>query len=308
MDRPAGYLKRVMPNSPMTITSGSYRALLRRAVVAAVASTAVVPAESYAQTGRYVGCYDVHLGDWSPGPLPSDSVHYLPPTRIRLSEEPGRGLGERPRGYMLDTAPDAMPSIHKYSWWQSTGDSIVLTWSTGFAGISIRVAGEDTLQGTGQRFVDVVPATQFSVTVRLTPINCEAPVPEERRKSHRFSPVVSFAGGLSLVLDSVPAPGLETERVSDNSLLVHADPLAPYDKADRVEMWLRPDGTVRVIRLQYPADVPWTAVVSALRDQFGAPTSEHPRPRLTMWASRLMVISVSESNSHVLVRLYSQPL
>jgi hypothetical protein len=295
-----------MPNQRVKRTATSYRAVLVRAAIIAAASIGAVHADSYAQAARHVGCYDVHLGEWSPGPLPSDSIHYLPPTRITLTEEPGRGLGDRAHGYMLDPAPGAMPSIHTYSWWNTAGDSIILVWSTGFAGMVARVAGEDTLQGEARRFVDVVPATEYTVEIRLTPVDCGAPVPEERRKSHRFSPAVGLAGGLSLVLDSVPVSGLETKRLTEKSLLVDAAPMAPYDGADRVEVWLRADGTIRAIRLRYPSDLTSAVAVLTLRNRFGAPTSEPARPALTMWSSRLMYITVTESDGHVWVSLFSQ--
>lgn len=285
--------------------TSSHANLCRAALVFAVAGCAM-HTELEAQASEYVGCYDVHLGTWSPGPLPSDSIHYLPPTRVQLKEQPGQGIDGRPRGNAVDPAPSAMPSIHSYSWWDIVGDSIHLVWTTGFAGISARVAAGDNLSGEARRFVDVVPSTQFTVPINLAPIDCEAPVPVERRRSYRFSPVVRLTSGEAIVLDSLPDQGLNVERLTERSFLVHSEPLAPYDAADRVEVWLHADGTVRAVRLRFPNEVQFEAAVSTLRDRFGEPTGARDSPRWTTWSSRLMYISVTESNGHVQVSVVSQ--
>lgn len=286
--------------------TSSHATLCRAALVVVAVAGCASHTELEAQASDYVGCYDVYLGTWSPGPLPSDSIHYLPPTRIRLREQPGQGIGGRPRGSAVDPAPGAMPSIHSYGWWEIVGDSIQLVWTTGFAGITARVAGRDNLSGEARRFVDVVPSTQFTVSIEFAPIDCGAPVPDERRKFYRFSPVVGLTSGEAIVLDSLPNQGLNIERLTERSFLVHSEPLAPYDGADRVEVWLHADGTVRAILLRYPKEVQFGAAVTTLTDRFGEPTSVRDSPRWTTWSSRLMYISVTESNGYVQISLFSQ--
>ena len=283
-----------------------YRFGVRRWASVLVTLVLVGWTEAQAQTSRYAGCYDVYLGTWSPGPLPSDSIHYLPPTRVQLSERPADDFSGRTRGNGIDAAPGAMPSIHRHIWWNIIADSVQLTWSTGFAGITARVGGSETLRGRGRRFVDVVPSGSYTVPIELARIDCGAPVPEERREHYRFSPTVMLLNGAELTLDSIPREDRAIERLTDRSILVHSGALPPYDGTDRIEVRLNADGSIRAVHLRYPEPVRFSEAVSALKAQFGEPTSVRATPLWATWSSRLMYVSVSESDGRVHIRLVSQ--
>ena len=88
---------------------------------ALLTSLALLASTADAQS-TVAGCYDIQLGSWTPEmQLGADSLYPAPPPRILLDTLPGSGLLGRPTGFLLKPAPNAMPSIHGYSWWQRSG-------------------------------------------------------------------------------------------------------------------------------------------------------------------------------------------
>ena len=258
----------------------------------------LAPAAASGQTERVLGCYDLYLGTWAPNDPGGDSIYYAPPTRVLLTADSGAGLGHTPRGYALLAAPSAMPSLHQYSWWTFSGDSILMHWSSGFSGVNLRLAGGDTLRGVARTFSDVVPGPRFTAEVVAPRVECTAPITEiGRRLAYRLSPVVRLESGDSLVLDGTVDSTLVASRLAPGSLVVRGRALAPYDGAARLEVVTRQDGTVWSIRMRYPSGVGFDRLLSQLTQSLGSPTSGPrmvPRPSAT-WSSRLLYISLSEN-------------
>lgn len=123
------------------------------------------------------GCYDLHLGEWGPGPLPgADSLYMALPPRIRLDTLPAQGWMSRTGAYQAGPAPGAMPSVHDIVNWEPiAGDSIRVIWSTGFSGVTLVFAhDEDVLVGRAESFWDY-PRAHQRAEARAVPVSCTAP-------------------------------------------------------------------------------------------------------------------------------------
>lgn len=157
-------------------TAGSILSVLLLAASVEGQSPSVAPA-----------CYDLELGPWQPFiELEADSIYVAPPPRIFLDTVPGAGLG-RPTGYSLTTAPGAIPSIHRLSWWAPAGsDSIEFVWTTGFSGLRARLATTSRpLVGTAETSWDFGRPVQHA-TITATAISCDAPIREAYAFRYRF--------------------------------------------------------------------------------------------------------------------------
>lgn len=286
------------------------RLCIRRARLAlhsSIVTTALLLASSAAaQTEQsLVGCYDIRLEPWAPQSPGGDSTYYAPPPRVQLSVGGGRGLGGQVRDNAVEPAPGAMPSVHGMRTWSLIGsDSIRVVLSTGFSGLSLRLAIADTLHGYAETFTDVVPGPKFTARARAIPVSCEAPLLEENRIGFRFSPAVRFADSDSLVIDSPLSPRLDSARAGPH---IVGRPLEPYSGAERTEVALRPDGTLRSIRIYYPAAMSFDVLVQQLIAAHGVPTSSYDdRTRMRLWSSRLLTISARATEAGPLVMIYSQ--
>lgn len=238
-------------------------------------------------------CYDVEVAGWSPGQLGSDSLYYLPPTRILLRDAPARTLFPQDSALSVWPAPRAMPSIHEFSWWKRVSeDTIQITWTTGFSGIRGMASGVDTLRGIVRTFTDVAGYTQLTADLTLVPTTCSAPLSPSERSQYRFSPVVRFASGDTLTIDA-PVPSWLAGKDTASVVSIEQMAVGPYSGAERVEVQLRRDGNVLGVRFHYTGDTDPEVLVEALAKTLGAPTRQfNRRLRWAYWSSRLITISL----------------
>ena len=117
----------------------------------------------------FTGCYSVTMGGWS-GPFPSGSSEYHQP----------------PRAFRLDTASISIDGYHRVEpniarlgnrmqpgWRVSAPDSVHVFWSSGFAGVDLKlVARGDTLKGIARAFHDVIGPVQPTAPVVAVRIAC----------------------------------------------------------------------------------------------------------------------------------------
>jgi len=121
---------------------------------------------------RVKGCWAIQLGEWQPKTVyGNDSIYVTPPAKIELQDKyyydyPGNRWNVLP-------ANDAQPSVHNIVFFQPIGtDSIAIVWSTGYSGLSMRLAiSQDTLRGTAATFWDF-DRPQQTATVLLVRIEC----------------------------------------------------------------------------------------------------------------------------------------
>jgi hypothetical protein len=240
------------------------------------------------------GCYDLFLGSWLPAEPGGDSMYYALPTRMHLSVTHHEYAGDSSLPFTVTEAPGAMPSIHRYSGWGIEGDSLLMIFTTGFAGVSVRVAGLDTLRGTASTFSHGFGTFRRIATVEAPRVDCASTLEESRRAAYRYSPVVRLAEGDSLVLAGPVDASLVADRPTRMSVIVTDQPLPPYEECERVELWLREADTISSIRLHCAPGVDFEHILAKLHASLGSPTHRSvigARPSAA-WSSRLIVIQL----------------
>ena len=186
-----------------------------------------------------LGCYDVAEGEWSEGrvrglifsgdelltdtlavrnePVPSslglDSAYLQIPPRIRLA------------GPLADTTffgsaaqiivpEDALPTPHAYMFWGVEGNSLRLSFSTGFHGVAARLEADDggAWAGTSTTFSDNLPYRSWTRRIELNAVECDSPPPvpsSVMRPVHRQPdrpPLPRVADHRSRILPQAPTP------------------------------------------------------------------------------------------------------
>jgi hypothetical protein len=117
------------------------------------------------------GCYDLGALSWKPDlKLGEDEVFITPPQRIQLLAEPG-SVGFEKNGYLVRPAPGFPNSIHRASYWNSTGPrTIEVVFTTGTSGLSMKLKVEgETLRGEAKTHWDFLRGKQTAqVNARKT--------------------------------------------------------------------------------------------------------------------------------------------
>jgi hypothetical protein len=243
---------------------------------------------------QYTGCYDIDLGAWDPPAPGADSTYFAPPARVRLSEEPGRGIFGGEHGNAVDVVPGAMTSLHRYAWWRPLDSGgIEIVWSTGFSGLTATVsrASGDTLRGTAQTFTDVARSTAHIAELTAAPVNCDAPIAPARRLRHRYPRHVRLASGDSIALGDTLPRGLDRDSGASRRFRINVDPAAPYRGAEQVEVNLGADRRIESLRLTYPAEISFETLLNRLEQELGpAEVQSARRARMAAWSARTVLI------------------
>ena len=147
-----------------------HMAILRRSFLAAsAAALALACSADQAVLPLPLACFSLSLGTWTP-----DLPEALPPVpaAIRLTDSAGTDGLES--GRLQIAAIPAVAESYRWSWWeQRTADSIGVVFSTGFTGVSLRLArrGND-FEGSASAFFDFTAETP-AATARLTRRSCQ---------------------------------------------------------------------------------------------------------------------------------------
>ena len=237
-------------------------------------------------------CLELELGPWRPPPR-ADSLEIAPPSRVRLEATPdSRSVT---RGYALVTVPGGLSSVHRFSAWRPAGsDSVLLAWSTGVAGLTITLPRAGTeLRGTARAIWDTDRPRQTADVVARR-VACDAPHPPSAH-DRRVARAVSLDRGDSVALGQ-PLGRLRrnSDSVSGRTFRLKRTPSGLFAGAQGIDLLVAAD-TVRRIRVRYPADVDFDALVRTFTGVFGAPVtadslSGHSaavrRNRVVGWANR----------------------
>lgn len=145
------------------------------ALLVLLTSPSAAPAQEVPiRIAEMAGCYDLRLGEWSPPmALGGDTVFLQPPSRIELDTTMGTVRGGRVRGYGLQPAPGARPSVHRYAYW-TVSDSlgVRLVWTNGLSGVRMLLQPQgNTLRGTAETFWDFDRPKQTTGAV-ASPVAC----------------------------------------------------------------------------------------------------------------------------------------
>jgi hypothetical protein len=124
-----------------------------------------------------IGCYTLELGSWDPPLRPGNAIYQIPPSTFHLTGEVGAGRFGNGRFLVRPLIPHGQtPS----AFWEAVGpDSVRVTWTNGFAGVSLRLQrkGED-LEGRATSVTDVLsgaPPPETDVEARRRECNNSAP-------------------------------------------------------------------------------------------------------------------------------------
>jgi hypothetical protein len=262
----------------------------------AIAAILVTASAAGAQSVQFPGCFDVRLGIWSPVvELRGDSLYAAPPPRVHLDTIQGIGTLDRSRGFDLKAAPRAVPSVHRYSWWERIAhDSLVLVWSNGFSGLNMRLQMQPAvLQGKAYTFWDFGRTPQ-TADVKLMPVSCDTELPEASTARYRYPRGLGLEGADSLVLDVRIPSALQAGIVSTLTFRIHPRPVAPFQEATNVRAIVDSAMIVRQIRLEMP--IPYDTLLNRMKHAYGEPTSSTRSQTgllLALWSARMITISAS---------------
>ena len=116
------------------------------------------PVQSSGEPSALAGCYELKLGRWWPSGFGEDNVFATPPTKIQLLPVLGTEGFEKDRLLVrpFPNKPESVFFRRRYSHWRIQGtDSVQLTWTTGFSGVVINLAGQGSeLSGWAHPFWD----------------------------------------------------------------------------------------------------------------------------------------------------------
>ena len=221
-----------------------------------------------------------------------DSLETATPSRVRLSDRRIRDQGGH-AAWAIDSIPGATPSVHTMRYWMTPSpDSVVLVFSTGFAGVALRLdRGGETLSGQAESFFDYRGGDLTSATAK--PVQCDAPVPpSERYTSHIIGEVRLRDHDHPLRLDEpLDTPSISIDSVVNTLVHLRAAPIGMLQGGSGVIVGTRSGGVVRSIDVAFPDSVAVQDVVKQLEAELGPPTAEH------LWVDRMFMIHVQESES-----------
>lgn len=239
------------------------------------------------------GCYDVTVGEWVVEsrplfslrrvPVPSergDSTDYEIPPRIEFA-----GPRVPPSSGTAVVVPEgALPSVHRYTGGEITGDSLDLWFSTGYAGVTARLvrSGDDWV-GTARTFIDISPYTVHARPITLTPTACDssAPVSIDEMRPALARSVELEDGSVITLGEALPEP-LETEPESTRHAGTDAIVTPPWDwqlvtgrtrglfgATDSVAVTLNQSQEVTGVRLLFPGADAFEVLDARLRGVYG---------------------------------------
>jgi hypothetical protein len=140
---------------------GRLAAFLAAVVLVGCART---PTGTNAVPDDLVGCYQLELGEWS-GPHEA----WPPPGVVMLMDSLGTSPLESGR-HLIRPCPGDTLVMHYKAWWERpAGDSLRVTFTTGYVGILGRLRWDGARwTGRAEAFTDVDPFVQATATIGLT--------------------------------------------------------------------------------------------------------------------------------------------
>jgi hypothetical protein len=268
----------------------------------------VLPAAVQAQAPE--GCFDVRVGLWEPlsesqlipdgyTAPPSernDSLLFVLPSRVRLVETEAEWPNP---GNQVEVPAGALDSPHSRRSWLLEGDTLVLVFSNGFAGVSGRlIQGPDGWSGRIRSSTDQVGFLRWGRTVELLRSSCAVDIlpgvdPTELPRT------VGFEGAFRLELGRPLPTSSGIEGGGPSGVTLTWPPTGQFSGAHQAEVALTRDGRIRAIELRYPPDFDMGAFLVALQASFGAGTELSPLDGVS-WTSRTTtLLAVVSHNGQV---------
>ena len=247
-------------------------------------------------------CMDVEAGPWSPAPrndggpeVPTrppdesaDSVLYALPPRMVFTAD---GPPPRGDGFVIEIPADALPTPHPYRTWRREGDALLVSFSTGFAGVHGRLLPADGgWAGTVSNSSDVAGRLRYRRDVRFRVVECASPPPVPASADRPLLRRVELAGGASLALGEPIPSGLRSRPQGASGLHVDEPVAGTLAGAEAVTVRLARGGVVAEIRLRYPEPFDVEALWSRLEAEYGPGERGDGRFPGRMWTNRTTTV------------------
>jgi hypothetical protein len=248
-------------------------------LVTGALAIAVGAGQVAAQAGT---CYDATLGPWTPiegsartqearRPPPdesSDSLSYLFPPRILLSERPvERGTEER---FVIVVPEDALTVPKSSLAWRIDGDSLgvwVMDWTSGVRGWASRTDGG--WSGTLESWSHQLGLQRYSRAIRLDAVDCATPPPVPSVADRPAPRAIPSVSGPSLRLGEPVPEGYELRPVRLFEMVLDLEPAGYWAGADSVFVIRNARGLVEQIEVRYPPGFEGLELRDGLLDEFG---------------------------------------
>ena len=172
----------------------------------ACASRGEPPATPLAPDSELTGCYDVTHGGSVTVPSAGGSGFEIPP-RIQFS---GPAFHD-PSATRIVVPEGALPSVHGYTNARINGDSLHMSFSTGYFGkvAVLGPAGEGWV-GTNRSWVHFGQAEFEPGPIELVPVPCDSPPPVSIDVMRPLGRSVTFADGRTITVGEMAPEWLET--------------------------------------------------------------------------------------------------
>ena len=263
-----------------------------RAIAALLAAVlAATPLSAQEPSTELTGCHDIIVGEWyvlehgwegPEAPLlhqRGDSLDFELPSRIEFAGPYWRMDLENPRTQIV-VPGGALPSIHHHTHVRVAGDSLHMSFSTGYAGMHIRlVRSMEGWSGIATTFVDYSGEQVNARPVKLIPASCDSPPPVSIDAMRPLARSVELEGGLVITLDRPLPESVAIEAVPGRPgrFNVVGRTTALFGSTDSIRIEIdktrsSPDiEVVYDIELIYPKDY-FEVLAARFRDVFGSPT------------------------------------
>ncbi len=256
-------------------------------------------------------CYDTQLGAWSladtgfvspelRGLSPSetaDSVEYSIPSRVRFTNDP-HPLHQS-LGYVLETPEDVLPVPHSMTTWRELGDSLAVTFSTGYVGTTaVLLPTSQGWVGQQKTFTDTAGGPRYTRTLRLVPTQCDSPPPVPVSLLRALPQSVELDEARPLTLGAPVPAGLDRiARRSRQAKRIVAATVGFFAGTDSVVVVTAPGReVVGTIQLKYAPEFSWEDLLRRVEASWG-PANHRGDSGSAWWTSRTTVVMIVPSTS-----------
>ncbi len=220
------------------------------------------------------GCYDVTYGGSVPVPSDGESGFEIPP-RIQFS---GTAF-HNPSATRIVVPEGSLPSVHGFTSAWVSGDSLRMSFSTGYIGVAATLGPSgDGWVGTARAWSHYrPPQVKFEPwPVELAPVPCDSPPPVSIDVMRPLGRSVTFADGRTITVGEPAPEWLETIIDGDgNGELAGVGPVQGiFGTPERIAVSVRRryGGIVTGVRLYYsPETDAFERLEERLRDAYGEP-------------------------------------
>lgn len=275
------------------------------ALLASIVATTPLPAQE--PTSELTGCYDITVGDWiveepAPGQSPRsppnetiDSATYEIPPRIEFAgtfrDFDGR-LTSRTR---IVIPEGALPSVHGFMSGALVGDTLVLRFNTGFAGVWGKLAqSRNGWVGIVSTHIDTGVQSNRR-PVELTQVSCDSPPPASIDAMRPIARSVELEGGAVIALGKPLPESLEMAPGQLRYFRVVGRTTGLFGTTDSISVLAGWDQEVVRIVLVYPVD-DYERLAARFRDVLGS--SRGPwlgREPSLHWRNRITYLDLSHA-------------